>query len=951
MAEPTDTRLIEETLKGNTEAFGILVERYRDAVFGAVLSRIAGFSDAQDVAQETFIEAYRNLSSLREPAAFPGWLHTIACRQCSRWHRSCSSALPGEMPELECRADLIPQGPLRPDEALDRQELRDQVMATIRSLPSHLGEAITLYYIDGLSYEAIGRFLSVPPSTVKGRLQSGRKHLKERMLTMVEETLQHECPDRQFTDEVLRGIMERTRRAREDQAHEEVLEFCEQALEVLNRLEPSEDHTRARIDALRWRGHERLHWLGEAREAAASYGEAADLAAELDAPRTQVDNLLNRLAALFCTGEYQGLPDLATHVAKIYADIGDVRGETTSQAIADLARLLSVGWEPAQGAGRSTGYGVHRFTLKCMSDGIDLDDEERPLIGAVAAGRSPRRYATLLAQVGQPVRLLDARPQVGTSWQGEIRDRKYGQLLMATRTIETNDDTVVVPAGRFEGCLRVVTEVPEPPDADFSDTNKTYQRRTLCGRRTLWFAPGVGLVKYRHEKSWWGQSRVAELTAYSVPNAGTSEYLPLSTGSRWQYRQPDELYEVFVTESYRVIEATDSEVHLACATYSEPADAAALEVCFGEIFERETDAGDLRGEARSLASLANAKARQGDGEGAMQAFERMDEVLARIGDLVLTCDLLTRTEMDGSPPAFLLGRYERAVAIARQLGDRQREENILGMMEDMGFRRARFEVALDAAERRLSIARQHGYAKETTTTEAGIDLAGALLEDLEGSQAVLGGVRRCMCVSVDDNALVMEAIGGVVPMRSNRRPVPPIYDPEFWSTAPLLQLPVTPGSSWTEADAHGSWERTVEADDECIQTPAGEFEGCVRVRTRARLRPATDGALPSPRRRPKERDYLEGEKRMWFAPGAGIARAEYDHANGQRTAAVLVEYSCSEGGDGYYPLVVGNWWRYEWRDENGELLFRSKDRVVLQEDGRFYLACSGYTTSTDEYGV
>jgi len=281
MAEPTDARLIEETLKGNPEAFGVLVERYRDAVFGAVLSRIAGFSDAQDVAQETFIEAYRSLSSLREPVAFPGWLHTIACRQCSRWHRSRSSALADEMSELERRADLTPQDALLPDEALDRQELRDQVMATIRSLPSHLREAITFYYIDGLSYEDIGRFLSVPPSTVKGRLQSGRKRLKERMLTMVEETLQHECPERQFTDEVLRRIMERTRRAREDQAHEEVLDLCEQALEVLDRLEPSEDHARARIDALRWRGHERLHWLGEAREAAASYGEAADLAAEL----------------------------------------------------------------------------------------------------------------------------------------------------------------------------------------------------------------------------------------------------------------------------------------------------------------------------------------------------------------------------------------------------------------------------------------------------------------------------------------------------------------------------------------------------------------------------------------------------------------------------------------------------------------------------------------------
>ena len=125
-ADSTDTELIQKALGGQADAFGVLVERYRDAVYGATLSRISSRTEAQDVAQEAFIEAYRSLSALRDPTAFPSWLHTIVCRQCSRWHRSRHNNgtvefVESDPPPASEIVSAIPQ----PDEAFSRRELRD----------------------------------------------------------------------------------------------------------------------------------------------------------------------------------------------------------------------------------------------------------------------------------------------------------------------------------------------------------------------------------------------------------------------------------------------------------------------------------------------------------------------------------------------------------------------------------------------------------------------------------------------------------------------------------------------------------------------------------------------------------------------------------------------------------------------------------------------------------
>jgi len=191
--------------------------------------------------------------------------------------------------------------------------------------------------------------------------------------------------------------------------------------------------------------------------------------------------------------------------------------------------------------------------------------------------------------------------------------------------------------------------------------------------------------------------------------------------------------------------------------------------------------------------------------------------------------------------------------------------------------------------------------------------------------------------------------GYIHEIASDRRLYPPISSITFWSGAPLLKMPVTKGESWFKQHNDGMTTRLVEATDDTVSVPAGTFDRCVRVKTTVRLRAANEGSPEADETYNRSKRFREGEKWMWFAPGVGIVKAEHHHANGKRTVVRLTSCHLAEPSNTYFPFSIGNWWKYEWRNENGDLLFKEQNRVVLERDGEFYLACSGYTTNVAEY--
>jgi RNA polymerase sigma factor (sigma-70 family) len=190
--------LVTRARAGDLAAYGEVVRRFQDMAFGYAYSILSDFHLAEDAAQEAFIQAYRDLGKLDEPAAFPGWFRRIVFKHCDRLRRRKQVAT---VPLISA-GGVASQSP-GPAEKAERREMADQVLAAIRSLPDDERTVTTLFYINGYSQKEVAEFLEVPVTTVNNRLHASRKRLRERMVPMVADTLRkNRLPD-DFKDRLL----------------------------------------------------------------------------------------------------------------------------------------------------------------------------------------------------------------------------------------------------------------------------------------------------------------------------------------------------------------------------------------------------------------------------------------------------------------------------------------------------------------------------------------------------------------------------------------------------------------------------------------------------------------------------------------------------------------------------------------------------------------------------
>jgi len=168
---------VKQAQAGDLMAFGELVKMFQDAVYGVAYSMLGNFHDAQDIAQEAFIQAWRDLDSLKEPAKFPNWLCRIAKNRCMDFLRQAKL----DMVELEEAYTINDPSP-GPLEQVEKKELTESVLAAVRALPEKLRLTTTLFYINGYTINEVAEFLEVPAGTIKRRLHDSRKRLKESMM-------------------------------------------------------------------------------------------------------------------------------------------------------------------------------------------------------------------------------------------------------------------------------------------------------------------------------------------------------------------------------------------------------------------------------------------------------------------------------------------------------------------------------------------------------------------------------------------------------------------------------------------------------------------------------------------------------------------------------------------------------------------------------------------------
>ena len=192
----SDAELFALALAGGPEAFAPVVERYQDAVFGVALARLRNFHEAEDVAQEVFVTAFERLGGLKDPTRLGAWLRSVTIHHSIDRIRRRDKATPVEAGQVRT-ANVE-----RPDVELERQELRDQVMAAVGRLSKTQRETTTLFYVNGYSIADVAAIQEVPAGTVKCRLHDARAKLKEDMIGMVEDVLKSESPKDRFGRQV-----------------------------------------------------------------------------------------------------------------------------------------------------------------------------------------------------------------------------------------------------------------------------------------------------------------------------------------------------------------------------------------------------------------------------------------------------------------------------------------------------------------------------------------------------------------------------------------------------------------------------------------------------------------------------------------------------------------------------------------------------------------------------
>ena len=155
------------------EAFGELVRRHQDFVYGAALRIVRNPVMAQDLAQETFVRAHRALPGFRGQAQVRSWLYRIAT----------NLALNAVQRRREYPTDAVPDRPTSFDLASDAENLalRHELEDAIAELPPKLQKPLVLREYEGLSYQAIADQLDLPINTVRTRILRARRSLRKRM--------------------------------------------------------------------------------------------------------------------------------------------------------------------------------------------------------------------------------------------------------------------------------------------------------------------------------------------------------------------------------------------------------------------------------------------------------------------------------------------------------------------------------------------------------------------------------------------------------------------------------------------------------------------------------------------------------------------------------------------------------------------------------------------------
>jgi RNA polymerase sigma-70 factor (ECF subfamily) len=185
MSDNSDQQLVERVLQGDNRAFTLLVIRYQHKVLGLIGRFVQDTHEAEDVAQEAFLKAYRALPSFRGDSAFYTWLYRIAVNTAKNHLVSRSRRPPADdvsVDDAQRSEELTVLHELGTPEAnLEKEDLQRVLHQAIEALPEELRTAFSLREFSGMSYDEITQVMDCPVGTVRSRIFRAREAIDKRL--------------------------------------------------------------------------------------------------------------------------------------------------------------------------------------------------------------------------------------------------------------------------------------------------------------------------------------------------------------------------------------------------------------------------------------------------------------------------------------------------------------------------------------------------------------------------------------------------------------------------------------------------------------------------------------------------------------------------------------------------------------------------------------------------
>lgn len=184
--EPSDIELVKRCQQGDYKAFDELVTRHRGRIYAMIQNMVKNEADAWDLSQEAFLKVWKALPKFEARAQFSTWLYRIAHNVVYDWFRKRKIDTAGELDDqlldserIAAGADVAPAADFRPDEAMQKSELRQKIDIALQKISPDHREVILLREIQGLEYKEIAETLECSIGTVMSRLFYARKKLQE----------------------------------------------------------------------------------------------------------------------------------------------------------------------------------------------------------------------------------------------------------------------------------------------------------------------------------------------------------------------------------------------------------------------------------------------------------------------------------------------------------------------------------------------------------------------------------------------------------------------------------------------------------------------------------------------------------------------------------------------------------------------------------------------------